>query len=260
MQAAAAAAERRARDNVWCPCSHRGDFLSAEDAIIVEEMSTPAPCRLGAHASTSNPMGASAPAPRLRHDARHSRSATAPQQIVDLTLSDDDEAHPAASQGALALSPRAGAGAPDAGALCGAANLSGAAARELLQYGAKRQRPEAKAVVSEAEMSKGQAGPVIQLGASAESLTGEVLSGACLRFISYQSGIWRHVCALLFAMSCCISAVRTWSGWPAGPHMACTCAQLNGNMSHAFSWCCAGARTAMGMEGAAGGLRNSQSR
>ena len=180
MQAAAAAAERRARDNVWCPCSHRGEFLSAEDAVIVEDMSTPAPCRLGAQATTSYPNGALAPAPRLRHDARHSSSATAPQQIVDLTLSDDDEAHPAASQGALALSPRAEAGAPDAGALCGAANVSRAAARELLRYGPKRQRPDsqAKAVVSEAEMSKGQAGPVIQLGASSESLSGELRSGA----------------------------------------------------------------------------------
>lgn len=175
MQAAAAAAERRAHDNVWCPCSHRGDFLSAEDAVIVEEMSTPAPCRPGAHAVTSNPIGASASPPRLRNDARHSRSAAAPQEIVDLTLSDDDDAHPAASQGALALGPDAEAGARSAGALCGAANLSGPAVPGPLQNGAKRQRPDsqAKAAVLEVAMSKGQAGVVIQLGASAESVSGE---------------------------------------------------------------------------------------
>lgn len=184
VQAAAAAAERRARDSVWCPCSRRGGFLSAEDAIIMEDMPAPAPCRSGAGVTTFNPKGASASPPRLRDDARHSRRAAAPQERVDLTLSDDDGAHPAASQGAFAPSPEAEAGAPNAGALCGAAKESGVAAPELLQNGPKRQRPEsqAKAGVYEAEMSKGQTGAVIQLGASAESVSGESLSGACMQF------------------------------------------------------------------------------
>ena len=228
MQAAAAAAERRARDNVWCPCSHRGEFLSAEDAIIVEDMSTPAPCRSGAHATISNPNGASVSAPRLHNDARHSRSVAAPQEIVDLTLSDDDEAHPAASQGGLALSPGAGAGAPNAGALCGAAKERGVAAPELLQNGPKRQRPDtqAKAAVSEAEMSKGQAGAVIQLGASAESISGEMLSGAYMRFPLPRV---THIDASTCSCVPCYFASALWRtcyGWLAGPHIACTCVRL----------------------------------
>ena len=206
MQAAAAAAERRARDNVWCPCSHRGEFLSAEDAIIVEDMSTPAPCRSGAPAATSSPNGASGSAPGLRNDARHSRCAAAPQKIVDLTLSDDDDAHPATSQGALALGPGAGASASNAGAFCGVAKESGVAAPELLQNGPKRQRPDslAKAAVSEAEMSKGQAGTVIQLGASAQRDPGKMLSGACVRFsVPRVTHIEASTCSCL---PCCFAS------------------------------------------------------
>ena len=98
-QAAAAAAERRARDNVWCPCSNRDGFLSAEDAVIVEEMPAPVHCRPGARAAPPKADAAPAPSPPMQACARRSRSAAAPQEILDLTLSDEDDAHPAASQG-----------------------------------------------------------------------------------------------------------------------------------------------------------------
>ena len=178
MQAAAAAAERRARDNVWCPCSSRGDFLSAEDAIIVEDMSTPAPCASGSRAAPPAPDGA--PAPGGQDHARRSGSAAAPQEIVDLTLSDDDDVQPAASRGAHALAPAAGAaagsprGASQAVQDGGAGIASGVAAPELLQNGPKRQRSdaEAKAARFGADTNKGRTGAVIQLGASAQSVSG----------------------------------------------------------------------------------------
>jgi len=127
-QAAAAAAERRARDNEWCPCGDHAGGLSAEDAVIVENESTPAPARHG-----------SAPAPALRVLQRPARAtggaaggAAGPSgDILDLTLSDDDDG----------AAPARGAAASGAGraAPCVPGAQAGAAAAAA-QHATKRAR------------------------------------------------------------------------------------------------------------------------
>ena len=196
------AAERRARDNEWCPCGdHSGAHgLSAEDAIIVENESTLGPPRRG-HPAAPAPSQAQGRAAEGRDGAERGGGAAAPEDILDLTLSDGDDVQDGAGPGAshapgggsmMGVDLGRAAGRADPGAGAGAAlTAQGAGGAMPPEHALKRQRSDVQPSVAAASgtaaasreyKGKGPVAALVQLHAYSPGGTGaslKVLSVTC---------------------------------------------------------------------------------